>query len=240
MFNNHFCSDLPTIKMFPYEPACTHIVIGQSGSGKTQYIFKVLKNKNVMFGDNPPKRIRYYYGIWQEMFDEMQDVIEGLSFHEGLPDEDELLSFTSSNEHTCVILDDVMDQACNSKVVELIFTRISHHRCCTCFYLQQNAFVKGKNQVTISMNAKYVEVFRSPRSLMQLQYLNNQTFPNDKGMLCKAYKDIMSIYSYGYLVIDLTAHCIDELRIRSQIFPGDATVFYLSDEIKEKLSVQQS
>ena len=68
--------------MFPFEAGCTHITIGQSGSGKTQFIYKVLKNKNVMFDNNPPQKIRYYYGIWQDLFTEMLEVIDGISFHE--------------------------------------------------------------------------------------------------------------------------------------------------------------
>jgi GTPase SAR1 family protein len=213
--------------MLPFEAGCTHLVIGQSGSGKTQFIFKILRNKDVMFGESPPKVIRYYYGIWQDTFDDMSKEIQGLSFHKGLPTEDEILSFTDPNSHTLIILDDVMHEAANSEVVELIFTRISHHRCCSCFYLQQNAFIKGKNQVTIGMNAKYVEIFRSPRSLLQLQYLNSQIFPNKKGLLTDAYRDIMHQKSFGYLVIDLTAHCLDEMRVRSQIFPDEGyTVVY--------------
>ena len=102
--------------------------------------------------------IRYYYGIWQDTFKDMLNEIQGLTFHEGLPTEDELLNFTDPNSHSAIILDDVMHIAKDSEVVELIFSRISHHRCCSCFYLQQNAFIKGKNQVTIGMNAKYVEI----------------------------------------------------------------------------------
>ena len=180
-----------------------------------------------MFREDPPKVIRYYYGIWQDTFKDMLNEIQGLTFHEGLPTEDELLNFTDPNSHSAIILDDVMHIAKDSEVVELIFSRISHHRCCSCFYLQQNAFIKGKNQVTIGMNAKYVEIFRSPRSLLQLQYLNSQIFPNRKGLLTQAYKDIMSQNPYGYLVIDLTAHCPDEIRVRSQIFPDENyTVVY--------------
>ena len=212
--------------MFPYQPGCTHIVIGQSGSGKTHFIYKILKNKDVMFGEDIPLKIRYYYGIWQDLFKEMQNEIEGLSFHEGLPSEEDVMSFTNANSHTILILDDVMHIAANSQVIELIFTRISHHRFCTCFYMMQNAFVKGRNQMTIAMNAKYIEFFRSPRSLMQLQYLNSQIFPTHKGLLIKAYTDIMSYNDFGYLIIDLTAHCLDELRIRSQIFPSQQTVVY--------------
>ena len=127
--------------MLPFEAGCTHLVIGQSGSGKTEFIFKILRNKDVMFGENPPKVIKYYYGIWQDTFKNMLNEVQGLSFHEGLPTQDEILNFTDPNSHSLIILDDVMQAAANSEVSELIFTQIAHHRYCSCFYLQQNAFI---------------------------------------------------------------------------------------------------
>ena len=75
----------------------------------------------------------------------MKREIENISFQQGLPSEEEM-----------IIIDDLMDEACNSQVVELIFTRISHHRFCSCFYIVQNAFVQGKKQMTINLNTKYV------------------------------------------------------------------------------------
>ena len=215
--------------MYPFNPGSTHLVIGQSGSGKTQFIYKILKNKDSMFGEDPPKNILYYYGIWQNAYTLMEREIKGIRFQEGLPSETELMQLTDPEVHTVLILDDLQHLSANSQVVELIFTRLSHHRHCTCFYLQQNAYVQGKNQVTISMNAKYIEVFRSPRSLLQLQYLNSQIFPNSKNILSQTYKDVMSQDPYGYVVIDLTAHCPEELRIRTKIFPGEDTIIYCSD-----------
>ena len=182
-----------------------------------------------MFGDQPPQKVLFYYGIWQSAYTRMEHDIEGITFHEGLPSESELMELTHPDVHTMIVLDDVQHLAANSQVVELIFTRLSHHRHCTCFYLQQNAYVQGKNQITISVNAKYIEVFRSPRSLLQLQYLNAQVFPDSKNILTRAYKDIMSQEPYGYLVIDLTAHCPDELRMRTAIFPGENTIVYCAE-----------
>ena len=130
--------------MYPFIPGSTHLIAGQSGSGKTHYLFKILKHKNVMFGEHPPTQIRYYYGIYQNIFSQMQEEIEGITFHENLPTEEEILSFTSADSHTLIILDDIQHLAANSDVIELIFTRISHHRFCSCFYILQNIFFQGK------------------------------------------------------------------------------------------------
>lgn len=215
--------------MLPFEPGSTHLLFGQSGSGKTKFIQRLLRHKDEIFGDHPPVKILYCYGIWQDTFDELQDEIDIISFQKGLPSEDELMEFTDPNLHTCIIIDDLMHEGCDSEVVELIFTRISHHRFCSCFYILQNAFIQGKKQVTINLNAKYIEVFRSPRSLLQLNYLNNQIFPNYPALLSKSYYDVMKEDMYGYLVVDLTAQCPDELRIRTRIFPLEKTIIYKNE-----------
>ena len=215
--------------MLEFNPGSTHILSGQSGSGKTRFILRILQNMDKIFGEHPPLKIRYYYGIWQDNYDQMKREIENISFQQGLPSEEELMDFTDPKTHTMIIIDDLMDEACNSQVVELIFTRISHHRFCSCFYIVQNAFVQGKKQMTINLNTKYVEVFRSPRSLLQLTYLNNQIFPNNPGLLINSYKDIMNQEPFGYILIDLTAQCPDELRIRTKIFPSERTIVYKYD-----------
>ena len=215
--------------MLEFNPGSTHILSGQSGSGKTRFILRILQNMDKIFGEHPPLKIRYYYGIWQDNYDQMKREIENISFQQGLPSEEELMNFTDPKTHTMIIIDDLMDEACNSQVVELIFTRISHHRFCSCFYIVQNAFVQGKKQMTINLNTKYVEVFRSPRSLLQLTYLNNQIFPNNPGLLINSYKDIMNQEPFGYILIDLTAQCPDELRIRTKIFPSERTIVYKYD-----------
>lgn len=212
--------------MYPFEPGSCHITAGASGVGKTWFIYQLLKHKDVMFGDQPPTKIRYYYGIYQDLFDDMKRDIEGISFQEGLPTEDELLEFCNPPNHVLIMIDDLMSSACKSDLVEKIFTRISHHRNCSCFYILQNAFVQGKNQVTINLNAKYLEIFRSPRSLLQLAYLNNQIFPHKPNLLIDAYNDVMENNKYGYIIIDITAHCPDELRVRTKIFPNEQTIIF--------------
>ena len=64
---------------------------------------------------------------------------------------------------------------------------------------------------------------------MQLRYLNSQLFPDCPGLLIEAYNDVMKTDQYGYLVIDLTAHCPDDIRIRTKIFPGEQTIVYKNE-----------
>ena len=213
--------------MLTFKPASTHMVFGQSGSGKTSYIFQVLRNKDKIFGDQEPQIIRFHYAIWQKSYDDVLSEIEGISFHQGLPTMEEIMEVTNPpNDHVVYILDDLQSEACKSDLVELIFTRVSHHRNLTCFYLLQNPYVQGKNQVTISMNTIYLTILRNPRGALQLKYANAQLFPNHKNFLTQAYEDVMKSDSFGYLLVDLSAHCPQELRVRTKIFPGEQTIIY--------------
>ena len=105
--------------MLGFEPGATHIIFGQSGSGKTNFIMKVLQNKNHLFGEQPPTIIKYYYGIWQNSFEQIQKDIENISFEQGLPTEDEVLAFTDPKKHSLIIVDDLMNEAANSSVKPL-------------------------------------------------------------------------------------------------------------------------
>ena len=187
-------------------------------------MYNILKNLNVMFGDSPPQRIQYYYGIWQELFDEMLVSIKGISFHKDLPSHEEILSFTDPKTHTCIILDDVMNQASSSDVVELLFTQISHHRNTSVFYLIQNIFSRGKVARTISLNAKVMHLFNNPRDIIQYKRLGSQL--GNSCSLVESFMDCMKD-RYGYLIVDLTAECEPLHRLRSKIFPEEYTVIYI-------------
>ena len=92
--------------MLEFNPGSTHILSGQSGSGKTRFILRVLQNMDKIFGEHPPLKIRYYYGIWQDNYDQMKREIENISFQQGLPSEEELMDFTDPKIHTMIIIDD--------------------------------------------------------------------------------------------------------------------------------------
>lgn len=213
--------------MHPLEPGRTYLIAGASGSGKSNWIYRALKNSDLLWPSSRPRSILYCFGIWQKLFETMSDEIPNITFHQGLPTEEQVLEFSDPNVHKLLVLDDLMTTGSSSEVVELIFVRISHHKFLSCLYVVQNAFVKGSKQTTIGLNSNYILIFRSPRSLMQLQYLNSQIFPEKRGFLTSAYKDALSLDKHGYLLIDNTPDCDDSLRVRTRIMPEETTFYYL-------------
>ncbi len=213
--------------MYPFEAGCTHILAGQSGSGKSTYVYNILKHQDVMFGQFPPKVIKYFYGIYQPLFDEMKSTIPNISFHPGLPTHEDIENFTNPSTHCVIIIDDLMASAKDSDIVQDIFTKISHHRFCSCFLLLQNLFAQGKAMRTISLNSKFITVFRNPRDAFQLQILGRQLFPKSPNAIVEAFNDCLTLDRFPYLVIDLTPHTPSEHRIRTKIFPSETTIVYV-------------
>ena len=67
----------------------TALVCGPSSSGKTTFIYKVMKNAAGIF-KNPPKKIFYCFGAKQQLFDEMKESLDNIEFIENLPSKDQL------------------------------------------------------------------------------------------------------------------------------------------------------
>lgn len=84
----------------------TMLVSGPTGSGKSFFVKDLIQHKQDMFSTIPDK-IVWFYGIYQSMYDEIQDV----TFIEGLPSK--YRDFLGS--HTLFVIDDLMSECGNDK-----------------------------------------------------------------------------------------------------------------------------
>jgi hypothetical protein len=190
-------------------------VAGPSGCGKSVFIAKLLSNVEVMITP-VPENIMYCYTEYQPMFDEFPHV----NFVEGIPD---IGQFTGEHR-TLLILDDLMNT--NSDSISELFTRVSHHRNVSVFYLTQNIFHKSKHSRTISLNAHYIIFFKNPRDAQQISILSRQMYPTQGKFLVEAFRDATE-YPFGYLLIDLKADTQEKFRIRTNIFPDEQQYAYV-------------
>ncbi len=212
--------------MYPFLPASTIILSGTSGAGKSTFLKSLLVNRDVMFGSQPPQKIRYYYGIYSKAYSELQALIPHMEMIQGMPTLSEVMSFTDPDIHSMILLDDLMN-VCDAEVTELLFSRISHHKQCTVALVLQNLYHQGRRLKTIQLNTKYVVILRSPRDIKQLSILGQQMFPRTPKAIVEAYEDVMTEHKYGHLVIDTTSECDNDKRIRSQVLPGQDTKCYV-------------
>jgi hypothetical protein len=85
--------------------------------------------------------------------------------------------------------------------------------------LTQNFFNKGKYSVTISRNASYVVLFKSPRDAVSIRSLSAQL--TDGAAMIKAY-ELATNRPNGYLLVDLTQQTKKAYTLRTNIL--DASV----------------
>ena len=79
---------------------------------------------------------------------------------------------------------------------------------------------------TISLNAHYMILFKNPRDGSQITHLSKQMYPSRSKYMMEAYRDATSP-PYGYLFIDLKPDTPEDMRLRSNIFPGEHTIVYV-------------
>lgn len=213
------------MNLLPFEPCSSIMVAGPTGSGKTVWTFKFLKELEYFFQD-PPKNILYCYGIYQQEFENMERQLPNFTLHQGLPTEIEIAEF-ANNEHNLIVLDDLMHEVLQSKTVELLFTQGCHHRKLSVIFITQNIYGQGKSARTIALNCWYMVLFKNIRGTSQIQTLGRQLFPGRASVLTESFKDATK-EPFGYILIDLTPRGIDEYRLRTNLFRNEDIIVYNS------------
>jgi hypothetical protein len=185
--------------------AFTCTVAGPTSSGKTWFMFRLIKHFESMITP-PPEKIVYCYEEFQPMFEEYPTV----GFQEGLPNVDQF----DGRQWVLLIIDDLMNEA-DQNVCNLL-TKLSHHRNVSVVFITQNLFHKNKFVRTMNFNTHYIVMFKNPRDASQVAMLARQLYPAK----VEAYEDATK-EPHGYLLIDLRPDTDDRYRIRTEIFPDD-------------------
>lgn len=201
------------------EPLLKHpfnmIVCGQSGSGKTSFIHRILARLDELCSCQF-QRVIYAYGIFQPLYREI-GAIPRVQMHEGCPRE-----LPATGEPTLLIMDDLFLET--NKETAALFTRMRHLNLSVVF-VTHNFFHDCRYMRTVTRNAHYLVFFRNPRDASQLAHLSRQMYPGNGRFLpdamAKATRE-----PYSYLMIDLKPTTSEELRVRSGALPGENLVFY--------------
>ena len=214
--------------MIKFVHPSTMIVSGPTGSGKSKFVSRLLLEQMV---EPAPERIVWVYAEWQPLYDALQMRLPHIEFINGLPQN--LYQSISPRTRNLVVLDDQMSEAGDSKELSQLFTKGSHHRNLSLIYIAQNMFDKGRSMRTVSLNAHYMIIFKSPRDKTQIGYLGRQMFPSNSKFLVEAFDDATS-EPYGYLVVDLRPETPEQFRVRSHIFRDEAATVYTPSGYKSK------
>ena len=207
-----------SIPSYQFRSPCTVSVSGPTSCGKTHFVKNLILNKNSIF-EKPPSRVVYFYSIWQDIYNDMRDV----QFIKGLPDDLSILTDNNPKEHLLCILDDLMIYVTDSKQIQDVFIKESHHRNISIIYINQNMFYQGKFSRNINLNSMYLVLFKNPRDVKQISVLSSQLGLGK--LLIEAYKDALK-FKYGYILIDLSPQMEHVAMLRTQIFPNQDMIMY--------------
>ena len=116
-----------------------------------------------------------------------------------------------------VVIDDMMNDACNDVKVSELFTKRSHHNNISVILILQNLFASGKYTRTISQNTQYLVFFKNPRDKSVISTLSKQMYPHQANFLTQAYMEATK-KPHDYLFLDMTQETPEHLRVRSDIF----------------------
>jgi hypothetical protein len=190
-------------------------VCGPSQSGKTEFVLQLLNQKDEVFR-NPIENILWCYGIHDgNLLNTLQS--RGYKTLRGLPKEQDIAP------NSICILDDLLSESESSKEVTNMCTRAAHHKPSFIIFISQNLFPAGKEARTRSLNTHYYVIFKNPRDKLQFEILARQISPRHS-------KDLISIYEdatknpHGYLFIDFTQECAEDVRYRTNIL--DPPIIY--------------
>ena len=198
----------------------TCIISGPSGSGKSSFCIKLLQNLESLSTETRfDGGILWCYGESNAV--PSVDVGRRIQFHEGVPE-----NFTNTGSKPClIILDDLLNEVYSKEVCQL-FTKGSHHRNISVILITQNLFHQARYCRDISLNAKYIVLLKNIRDKNQFTHLARQVYPEDSVGLYKAYIDATK-NPHGYFLLDFSQDTYDQLRFRTNIFPGNVTpAFY--------------
>ena len=198
-------------------------ISGTTGLGKTSWIYRFLKNKNVMLQPTPPEML-YCYGIWQDLYIEMEKNIKGIFIHEGIPSMDKVKSMP---QFSMIIIDDLAHVIYNNKEIELLFSQVSHHNKISVCIIKNNIYYQGKHARTIDLNTHLFVLLQNPRDESQILTMGRQIFPNKPLSLLEAYKDSMELT--GYLMLDLQPYTNKKYRMRTRIFPNEDPIVFITN-----------
>ena len=215
------------------------IIAGASGSGKTRKLLKFLENKDIICNAKFHK-VHYFYSLWQPLYDEMKQMKLVDNFIEDIPHKDDLFSLIDSEipqnslnpPHQLLIFDDLMINLAKRKdnLMSQLMTVFAHHKNLSVILVSQMLFKPGDNKYSVlTENIHYLFFLKSPRNSSKIIHLAKQIAPYNIGYIVESYKNATKL-PHSYLFFDFRQTTPENIRIRSNIFPGEGIMTVYMNE----------
>lgn len=192
----------------------TMTAVGSTGAGKTTFVRRLLENAENVF-DRPPGKVYYFYREYQADFDDLDyEFIQGMPSYEWAREKFSGRRDAGSGEVPCIVLDDQGTDF--SLETANLFSVASHHFDCNVICVVHQLFGKGPAHRLISLNSRYLVVFKNPRDQSAISVLARQVDPGKNARFVSIFKEATA-RPYSYLFIDLSQTTDDKHRLRSNV-----------------------
>lgn len=201
------------------QPTASHLIVGQSCSGKTQYLFRFLRHLDELYPETKFKDIVWCYGHSGSLKDIPKDIRKKITkFQEGFPKK-----FENLETPAIVILDDLFSDLFQSKDFLNLLTRGVHHTGLTLLCTAQAATLAEKYTRACLANFQYLTLFWSWRDRNLFSHIARQIAGSEWRNLLQSFECLSATECWPYLFADLHPQSTapDWARIRSNIFPSD-------------------
>ena len=200
---------------------------GSSGSGKTRFAGDLLQNQHLF--EEEVESVVYYHPCYLEeppvRWHEQLNI--PVSYRVGLPTKDDLMSL---HPNTCVVLDDLYDDAVKSGDIDHLFRVISGKNKICVMIMTQNNFAQGKHGRDIRNSCNFTVLFRNCCD----SSINKRVC--SMAGLKKAYTNAESSQissKYPYLFLDQSPQGqLSPYRLYTDIFSKYKTVFHSETGMK--------
>lgn len=224
--DSHYISAVHTDTTMKFVHPFTALIAGPSGVGNSSFSLQLINNLDNMV-DTEIHRIIWCFSEENSLrahsaIDEKQR--RKIIYSKGMPTD-----FNNDDDvATLIVLDDLMNETDNV-LVSTLYSRGSHHNNQSVLLITQNVYHKGSYMRDISLNTKYMVLFKNVRDQCQVRYLLRQISPDGAKELLRVYKDATAI-PFNYLLIDLTTDTHDGLRYRTSIFNPEYCTVYCNEK----------
>lgn len=205
----------------------TMLVSGSTGSGKTEWLMRFLEHVNELCGEKI-SHVFYCYGELNDKILTLQRIgsRRGVRYtlHKGAPSEEQCEKISmESGQSSLIVLDDLV-VGINQTFLDTLFTRGSHNWGTSVILVTQHLF--NKELKNARNNCHYIVLMRNPAGELQVRNLGTQLFPQRRAYFLESYQNATK-EKFSYLVIDMHPSTDEQLRLKTNIYPGELTVVYV-------------